>query len=652
MIVLCLLIYFLAAVLPILFEGKNHLSLLISCYLGALGSLLGLIVGLQALVSPIPLIENFGNILPGVQFALSIDRLSGCFLAIISLITLLVSLYSKDYMELYKEENLSWWGFCYNMFILSMTLVVTVENAVTFLIFWEIMSLTSYFLVTFSFKRDLVRKAGFIYIVMTHIGTVFITSAFVFLGHSTGWDFTSLAESASALSPTAKSLVFVCAFIGFGTKAGMVPLHVWLPQAHPAAPTNVSAIMSGVMLKTAIYGMVRVMFDILGVGPSWWGALVLAVGVVSSLIGVIFALMEHDMKRLLAFHSVENIGIILMGLGVGLIFHSWSMPVAAAIALAAGLFHVINHAIFKSLLFLCTGSVYYATHTKDIEELGGLIHRMPHTAAFFLIGAISISAIPPFNGFASEYQIYKSLAGISFLQVSGSWTVGAILAIAALALTGALAAACFVKAFGVAFLALPRSSQAAQAKEVPLSMRLTVAPLAVLCLLFGIFPEPVLNSLVSIYSQVAGVSEVPVIRTFSFNLAFAFIIVLALLYGGVKLLGGQKARQGDTWGCGIITDATMEYTAASFSQPIRRVYGPLLRPVREIKTVYDFLPYFNFRIYFEEHVQSLIRNYFYSPVRRGIVRASIKFRVIQSGNITLYLGYIFVTLILLLVWVR
>ena len=653
MIVFCLVLYFLAAVLPKLFKNSKELSLRLACYLGALGSLLGLVVGLQALVSPNPLYQNFGVILPGVEFALSIDRLSGCFLFVISLVTMLTSLYSREYMQLYKEDNLSWWGFCYNMFILSMTLVVVVNNAVAFLIFWEIMTLASYFLVTFGYKRDMVRKAGFVYIVMTHIGTVFIISAFAFLGHSTGWNFADLAGSVAVLSPTARNLVFVCALIGFGTKAGVVPLHVWLPRAHPAAPTNVSAVMSGVMLKTAIYGMVRLLFDVLGTGPAWWGGIVLFVGVVSAVIGVIFALMEHDMKRLLAFHSVENIGIILMGVGAALIFYAWSMPVPAAIALGAGLFHVINHAVFKSLLFLCTGSVYYATHTKDIEDLGGLIHRMPQTAVLFLVGAISISAIPPFNGFASEYQIYQSLVGISSLHVSGFWTVSAILSIAALALTGALAAACFVKAFGVAFLALPRTREAAQAKEVPKGMRFSLAPLAAICLLFGIVPELVLNPLATIGSQLTGSGvEVPVIRTFSLNLVIALTVVIGLLYTGVKLLGGQKARRSQTWGCGIELNANMEYTAASFSQPIRRVYGPLLRPVREVRTEYDFLPYFNYKVYFEEHVQSLIGRYFYSPLRQAVVRASKKCRVIQSGNISLYLGYIFATLILLLVWAR
>lgn len=653
MIVSCLFLYFLAAVLPLLIRNSKQIALRLTCYLGALGSLIGLLIGIQALAAPTPLIQSFGYILPGVEFALSIDRLSGCFLSVISLVTLLTSLYSREFMQLYQEDNLSWWGFCYNMFILSMTLVVIVNNAVAFLIFWEIMTLTSYFLVTFGYKRDMVRKAGFVYIVMTHIGTVFIISAFAFLGHSAGWNFADLAASGGALPTTAKSVIFVCALIGFGTKAGVVPLHVWLPQAHPAAPTNVSAVMSGVMLKTAIYGMVRLVFDILGTGPAWWGAVVLFIGVVSAVIGVIFALMEHDMKRLLAFHSVENIGIILMGVGAGLIFYAWSMPVPAAIALAGGLFHVINHGVFKSLLFLCTGSVYYATHTKDIENLGGLIHRMPQTALFFLIGAISISAIPPFNGFASEYQIYQSLAGISYLKVSGFWTVGAILSIAALALTGALAAACFVKAFGVAFLALPRTHQAAEAKEVPVSMRLSVAPLAAICLVFGIVPELVLNRLTAIGGQLTGSGgEIPVVSTFSLNLVIALVAVMVLLYAGVKFMGGQKVRKGETWGCGIELNASMEYTAASFSQPIRRVYGPLLRPVREVRTMYDFLPYFNYRIHFEEHVQSLIRRYFYSPLRQAVVRTSKRFRVIQCGNINLYLGYIFATLILLLVWAR
>lgn len=651
MVVVCLLLYLVAAIFPLLLRGKSQ-SLSLSCYLGSLGSLFGFFVGILALVAPSPHNLSFGSILPGVEFAICIDRLSGCFLSIISFVTLLTSLYSKYYMQLYKEDNLAWWGFCYNMFVLSMTLVVIVSNAVTFLIFWETMTLASYFLVTFGYRRDLVRKAGFTYIVMTHIGTVFIISAFAFLGHSSGWNFSNLAQSSLQLSPFARGLVFICALVGFGTKAGVVPLHVWLPQAHPAAPTNISAIMSGVMLKTAIYGMVRLVFDILGTGPAWWGGLVLLFGVVSAVVGILFALMEHDLKRLLAFSSVENIGIILIGVGTSLVFYAWSMPVPAAVALAAGLFHAVNHAVFKSLLFLCTGSVYFASHTKDIEKLGGLIHRMPQTALLFLIGAISISAIPPFNGFASEYQIYQSLARILYLEVSGVWTVIAILSCGALALTGALAAACFVKAFGITFLALPRSQHADEAREVPLGMRLSLVPLGAVCLLLGLAPEMVLNSLVLVGKQIISGGEVVTIRTYNLNLVLVLVVTVSVLYGVCTLLGSRRARKSETWGCGIVTNANMEYTAGSFSQPIRRVYGPLLRPVREIKTMYDFLPYFDYKIRFEEHVQSNIRRYFYSPLRRGVVRTSKKCRVIQSGNMTYYLGYIFATLIFLLAWAR
>lgn len=652
MIVSCFYFLLAAAVAPLFLKGERIWALRLSCWLGAAGSALGLILGVQVLLSSNPISISFGYILPGIELALFIDRLSACFLSAISLVTFLVSIYSTDYMKTYQDDNVSWWGFCYNLFVLSMLLVVMVNNAVTFLIFWEIMTLTSYFLVTFGYRHSFVRKAGFTYIVMTHIGTVFITSAFILLGHMGRWDFAGMANGSGALTPGIRSIVFLCALIGFGTKAGVVPLHVWLPQAHPAAPTNVSAVMSGVMLKTAIYGLVRVVIDILGTGPSWWGGLVLFAGVVSAVFGVLYALMEHDLKRLLAFHSVENIGIILMGVGAALIFYSWSMPVPAAIALAAGLFHVINHAVFKSLLFLCTGSVHYASHTKDIEKLGGLIHRMPQTAIFFLVGAISISAIPPFNGFASEYQIYQSLARISYLDVSPYWSIGAILACAALALTGALAAACFVKAFGVTFLALPRSKEAAEAEEVPLGMRLSVAPLAAVCLFLGVAPETVLNSLASIGGQITGKGVVPQISTFSLNLVAALLLVMAAAYAVVRAMGGHKVRRSETWGCGIVPDATMEYTAASFSQPIRRVYGPLLRPERKIKTEYDFLPYFNYRIHFEEYVRSTIRGLLYSPLRRGVIRQSKRWRIIQCGDISLYLGYIFAALILLLIWAR
>lgn len=647
------MLYSLGAVLPFIIRHNQWMSLKMGCLFGAGGSLLGLWMGIVAMMSTEEITFSIVNILPGVSMGIAVDKLSAFFVMTISLIALITCLYSIKYMRIHDQENLAWWSFCFNMFIMAMIFVVTVNNALSFLFFWEVMTISSYFLVTYSFRRQFVRKDGFIYIVMTHIGTVFIATAFfLMLGPYGDWNFSTLAETAVTLSPATKDLVFICALIGFGTKAGAVPLHIWLPRAHPAAPTPVSAIMSGVMLKTAIYGLIRVVIDILGIGPSWWGGLVVVVGVVSAVVGVISALMEHDLKRLLAFHSVENIGIILMGVGTSLIFYSWDMPIPATIALAVGLFHVLNHAIFKSLLFLSTASLYYATRTKDIDQLGGLIKKMPYTAVLFLIGAISISAIPPLNGFASEYQLYLSMLTITYQDVSAVWIIGGILACAGLALTGALAAACFVKAFGISFLALPRSQKAAEAQEVPWSMILTIAPLAVLCFLLGILSPQVMNILTEIPLQLIGGPPSPAIQAYNLNLFLVIGVIVLVLVGLTKLMGGRTARKTETWGCGIENNSTMEYTAASFSQPIRRVYRPLLRPHRKVKTEFINLPYFNYRVIFEEEVRSGLKDFLYRPLRVSVIYLSKKWQIIQSGNINLYLVYIFLTLIALLVWAR
>jgi hydrogenase-4 component B len=517
--------------------------------------------------------------------------------------------------------------------------------------------------VVYEHEKPQTLKAGFIYIVMTHIGTGFIILSFLILASSSGsFGFEAFRAAGSAMPSLLKDMAFLCALIGFGAKAGIVPLHVWLPYAHPAAPSNVSALMSGVMIKTAIYMLIRVSFDFLGASVSWWGMLVLIIASISALLGVMYALMEHDMKRLLAFHSVENIGIILIGVGVAMIFMASGYPELAAFGLIAGLYHTINHSVFKSLLFMGAGSMIYSTRTKNIEEYGGLIKRMPYTALFFLIGAISISALPPFNGFVSEWLTLQAQL-LSTNLPDNITKIAVLFSGAGLALTGALAAACFVKAFGISFLALPRSSHAEHAKEVPAPLLAGMAILSIMCIALGILPFYAVRILDSVSSSIVGTSIISRI-SFDFSLAalssspasisttwlallvFVFLPLPVIMY---LLINRTASYKYETWGCGqpVIT-ARNEYTATAFSKPIRMWLGNIYRPKREIQATYSVSPFFKESFKFESRVEQIFERYLYAPIVKLVLAVSRAFKVIQTGSIHAYLAYIFVTLIVLL----
>ncbi len=550
-----------------------------------------------------------------------------------------------------------------------MTLVVLADNGFFFLIVWELMSLLSYFLVVTEHEKTEVRYAGLFYLIMAHVGTAFILLAFLILFQQAGsFSFDAFRHLETPLPEGMRTLAFVMALIGFGAKAGIVPLHVWLPYAHPAAPSHVSALMSGVMIKTAIYALIRVYFDFLGGQfPWWWGFVVLVVGAVSALLGVMYALMEHDLKSLLAYHSVENIGIILLGIGAGMIFQTYGLKELAALGVLAGLYHTANHAMFKALLFLGAGALSYATHTRNLEEYGGLLRRMPWTGLFFLIGAVSISALPPTNGFVSEWLVFQTLF-LGFQIPAVLLKLVLPLAAAMLALTVVLALACFAKAFGISFLALPRSSHARHAEEVPVPMRLGMGMLAAACVLLGIGPMmvvPLLDRVVAPFAGVAiggkvvaldGWALAPVNVEFSSvsspAIALGLIALSLLGLALVAVFGGlAKARYYKTWGCGINLTPRTEYTATGFVQPIKRVFSAIYQPTVKLETeMLEESRYFAKRRRFEFHIEPVFQKYLYDPVVRFFSTTADRLRVIQAGSLHLYLTYIFVTLVVLLLF--
>ena len=433
--------------------------------------------------------------LPWLPWRVRLDALSGFFLVLIGIVTVAVALFGPGYVREFSRSRDPLWllGGLTGLFLTGMLLVVLADDAFLFMVAWELMSVSSYFLVVFQHEHAANRRAAFLYLLMAHVGGLSILLGYGVLA-AFGHGFTFEAMRAGELQPVWSSVAFGLAFLGFGTKAGLVPLHAWLPEAHPAAPSHVSALMSGVMLKVAVYGFIRFTFDLLGDARLGWGVTVLLVGSVSALMGVLYALMQHDLKRLLAYHSVENVGIIFIGLGLSLVFLSAGLTVAGVVALIAALYHTLNHALFKSLLFFGAGAVLHATHERDIDRMGGLLRRMPWTGLFFLVGCISISALPPFNGFVSEWLTFQAALQAWSLK---SGVLRSLLPITAamLAVTGALAAACFVKVYGVAFLGQARSRHVRRAREVSLGMRAGQALLAALCLLLGVLPTTVVGLL-------------------------------------------------------------------------------------------------------------------------------------------------------------
>jgi len=617
-------------------------------------------VGLRALLAPgagLGVVELPVG-LPLGRTLLGFDPLSAAFAAIINIAGAIVSGYAVGYGT-HASEPRRVVPF-YPAFLAGMNLVLLAQDAFSFLVGWELMSLASWALVVSDHHSADNRRAGLIYIVMATAGALTLLFAFGLLAaHGGGYAFSQMRLTANS---GMGAVVLLLALIGAGSKAGLVPLHAWLPLAHPAAPSHVSALMSGVMTKVAVYGFVRIVFDLDGPPAWWWSIPVLVVAALTAFLGVLYALMEHDLKRLLAYHTVENIGIIFIGLGLALAFRASGLGVAGALALIAAIFHVLNHSLFKSLLFLGSGAVLNATGERDMEQLGGLIHRMPVTAVAFLAGCIAISALPPFNGFVSEWLTFQAILLSPQLP---QWiprllvpAVGATLACSA-----ALAATCFVKAFGITFLGRPRSSAAVGARETDRWSSTAMLIFATLCLLAGVLPGVVMDALAPVTKMLLGTQLAPQLTqpwlrivpiapersAYNGLLVFAMIVIAAAATAlVVRRFASHAMRRSAAWDCGF-PDASpaTEYTAGSFAQPIRRVFGSAVFRARERVEIPKPGDTGTAKAYVDIH--DTLWEVFYAPVIRLVEFITERLNQLQFLTIRNYLTIVFVALVLLLI---
>jgi hydrogenase-4 component B len=605
----------------------------------------------------------------GLSLGYSADGLSAWFLLVLSVVAVPIAFFSLGYIgSPHWSRRSVFLGVTFNVLLGAVELVFVAGDLVTFLGAWELMTLATAALVATDHEERASRRAAYLYLVMSHLGTGLLIAGFLVLASVHGsLSFATLLSGGPAIEPM-RHILFALFFVGFGVKAGIVPLHVWLPEAHPAAPTSISALMSGVLIKTGIFGIVRVCAFGLGVPRLSWGVIVLVVGGLSAVLGVLYALMQHDLKRHLAYHSNENIGIILLGLGAGMMGLSYGRNDVAAVGLAASLYHVLNHAVFKGLLFLGAGGVVMATGTRQIEQLGGLLRRMPWTGLCFLVGAMAISGLPPLNGFASEWLTFQAFLfgfrGSTDPLVHSLFPVGGAL----LALTTALAAACFVKAFGMTFVALPRSPSAADAKESSIVMLAPQAWLAACCVGLGVFPGFVLRALETVMVSLPGLQPPRDLvqgglgmaaGLASFDHVVPVMLVMALLaaWAATGLLTARHAavRRAPTWGCGGQLTARTEYTATAFSKPLMMIFRAVYRPTREVEALAKISPYFPEEVRYRSEIEPTFERHIYGPVVRAVLRVATGMRVLQAGSLHAYLAYVIalvVSLVLFVWWTR
>nr|WP_318384758.1 hydrogenase 4 subunit B [uncultured Enterobacter sp.] len=635
--------------------------------LSGVASMLGGVLGLGSAIGLLRVGETLSLHAAGpfafAAFVVRMDSLAAFMVLVISLLVTLCGLYSLAYVREYIGKGAGAMGFFLNLFVASMVGLVVMDNAFWFIVLFEMMSLASWFLVIAD-RDDESIHAGLLYFFIAHAGSVLIMVAFFLMWRQSGsLDFDSFRQL--QLSPGLASAVFLLAFFGFGAKAGMLPLHSWLPRAHPAAPSHASALMSGVMVKIGIFGIIKVGIDLLGHSglPLWWGMVVLAFGAVSSVLGVLYALAEHDIKRLLAWHTVENIGIILMGVGVGMAGIALHQPAIAAVGLLGALFHLLNHALFKGLLFLGAGAIIFRLHTRDMEKMGALAKRMPWTAGAFLIGCLAISAMPPLNGFVSEWYTYQSLFSLTRIDDMVLRLAGPT-AIVMLAITGALAAMCFVKVYGISFCGNARSEKADNAREVPWPMVVAMAVMALLCVLLGVGSPLVAPHITQIALSLTGHIPLTVAggstlipgdaaqAVLSPGAIFILLILMPLLPASLWYLcrhsRGSFRRQGDAWACGYAWEKGMAPSAGSFTQPLRVMFAPLYQWRKQLDPARPLAQSLKSMTAAAQRVEPVWDDHIIRPVVGAARRTAGIVQQMQSGDFRLYCLYVIAALAILL----
>ncbi len=579
---------------------------------------------------------NWNAAVPGGNWVIGIDPLSAIFVLAIAVLGATNAVFGNAYMQAGSQPRVvPQANATYAVLVASLLVVVTARSTVLFLGAWEAMAISSFLLIITDHEQARVRRAGLLYIVMTHTATLLLFVMFALMAHgSADWSFASLAVL-SRTAPDATSIVLAMALVAFGVKAGLVPLHFWLPPAHAAAPSHVSALMSGVVIKTGIYGILRVLI-LVGPPPAWWAWTVLALGGASALLGVLWALAQHDVKRLLAYHSVENIGIILLGIGIGGLGTSYGQPALAILGYAAAVLHALNHALFKGLLFMAAGAVYRVTGTRNIEELGGLARRMPATFLMFVIGSIAIIGVPPLNGFVSEWMVYQGLFGAS--GKDGVFRI-AVLAAPVLALAGGLALACFAKVLGVIFLGRARTERALVAGDVGRAYLIPQLILAAACVLIGLLPAVMVAPAIRIGAVIAGHASsesvaialvMPGVGKVALYAGALAAVLAAFAAGRAWLLRRRPVRFGPTWSCGFDAIPTsMQYTASSFAAPLTSLFGHMAG-IEEHRgaTVFHSEP------------RDLILDRGVVGAWRTIHGAALRLRPMQHGRLHIYLLYL------------